>query len=48
MNGWKTYLTGAAAILLGALGAVPADWSNGTVAEILGVVMIILLSLIHI
>ena len=44
-NGWKTYTVGIAAILLGALGAVPSDWSSGTVAEVLGVLMVILRSI---
>lgn len=41
-SGWKTYTVGIATILVAALGAIPASWTNSEVAGILGVVMIVL------
>lgn len=42
LKGWKTYLAAFAAIGLGALDAIPSDWKGDDVAEILGVVFLVL------
>lgn len=45
LNGWKTYIVAAAAILAGALEAIPKELTGNDVGAILGLVMLLLRSI---